>query len=114
MTKKKSGSAFTPIGQAHPQEWAAVSGVIRSSTAMALRGCPACRCTITDGTGELDLIFLGRVEVPGLEAGRHCSAEGMAACRDDRIVIWNPRYSLAQPVNGNGASQATHVAPSLR
>jgi hypothetical protein len=83
-----------PIGQVRPQQRAVVSGEIRSSTAMALRGCPACRYVLADGTGELDLMFLGRVEVRGMEKGRRCTAEGMAAARDDRTVMWNPRYQL--------------------
>jgi hypothetical protein len=85
---------FRPIGEVRPQERVAVRGVIRSVTAMALKGCPACRYVLADGTGELDLMFLGRIEIPGLEPGRHCSAEGMTAMRDDRIVLWNPRYQL--------------------
>ncbi len=113
MTKKR-GTAFSPVDQVRPQEWVAVSGVIRSSTAMALRGCPACRCTLADGTGELDLIFLGRVAVPGLEPGRHCSAEGMAASRDGRIAVWNPRYDLGLAAGGDGAGLAAQDASSLR
>jgi hypothetical protein len=112
MTKKR-GSALTPIDQVRPQEWVEVEGEIRSSTAMALRGCPACRCTIADGTGELDLMFLGRVTMPGLEPGRRCSAEGMAARRDDRIVIWNPRYWLAA-AEPDGAMPAAQGTPCLR
>jgi hypothetical protein len=91
-----------PIGEVRPRELVTVQGIIRKSTAMALRGCPACRYALTDGTGELDLIFLGRVEVGGLEAGRECQAEGRAAVRDDRIVLWNPRYRL-MPRDGDDA-----------
>ncbi len=83
-----------PIGEVRPQQRVMVRGEIRSATAMALRGCPACRYVLTDGTGELDLMFLGRVEVRGLEKGRRCTASGTAATRDDRIVLWNPRYEL--------------------
>jgi hypothetical protein len=82
------------IGDVRPRELVTVSGVIVKGTAMALRGCPACRYALTDGTGELDLIFLGRIEVGGLEPGRQVRAEGRAAVRDDRIVLWNPRYQL--------------------
>jgi hypothetical protein len=82
------------IGDVRPRELVTVSGVILKGTAMALRGCPACRYALTDGTGELDLIFLGRIEVVGLEAGREIRAEGRAAVRDDRIVLWNPHYQL--------------------
>jgi hypothetical protein len=113
MTKKR-GSAFTPIDQVRPQEWVEVEGVIRSSTPMALRGCPACRCTIASGAAELDLIFLGRVTVAGLEPGRRCLAEGMAACRDGRIVLWNPRYSLAVDAEPDGTRPAAQGISSLR
>jgi CheY-like chemotaxis protein len=66
--------------------------VIRSLRAMSIGGTPACSYTLADGTGQLDLLFLGRVEVAGLAKGRRCRAEGMVAVRDDRNVIWNPRY----------------------
>ncbi len=82
------------IGEVRSQQHVAVSGVIRSSTAMALRGCPACRYRLADGTGDLDLMFLGRITVPGLVPGRRCRAEGTAATRDGRIVLWNPRYQV--------------------
>lgn len=94
-----------PIGQVRPQERIMVCGEILSGTAMALRGCPACRYVLADGTGELDLMFLGRVEVRGLEKGRQCTAEGTAAIRDDRIVLWNPRYQL-KPAADQGSEAA--------
>jgi hypothetical protein len=93
---EQSGQGFQPIDQVQPQERVAVRGIIVASVPMALRGCPACRCVLADATGELDLIFLGRIEVPGLEPGRRCIAEGTAAARDYRIVLWNPRYQLEE------------------
>jgi len=89
-----SGEAFRPIGEVQVQERVAVRGFIVSGTPMALCGTPACRYALADATGELDLMFLGRIAVPGLEPGRRCIAEGKAAARDDRIVLWNPRYQL--------------------
>jgi hypothetical protein len=82
------------IAQVRPRERVVVHGEIRSVTVMALRGCPACRYTLADGTGTLELMFLGRLEVRGLDKGRFCTAEGRAATWDDRIVLWNPRYEL--------------------
>jgi hypothetical protein len=108
--------AFSPVGQVRPvnevrpQDRVVVRGEIRSSTAMALRGCPACRYALADGTGELDLIFLGRVEVRGLEKGRRCTAEGTAATRDDRIVLWNPRYQL-EPADEEGCDLPGPTVP---
>jgi hypothetical protein len=101
-----------PIGQVRPQQRVVVSGEIRSTTAMALRGCPACRYTLVDGTGELDLIFLGRVEIRGLEKGRRCTAGGTTATRDDRIVLWNPRYTL-EPADEECYDPADPAEPEL-
>jgi hypothetical protein len=102
-----------PISQVRPQERVAVRGEVRSVTAMALRGCPACRCTLTDGTGTLDLMFLGRLEVRGLEKGRFCRAEGMAALWDDRIALWNPRYELEPATAPNEAAPPQPSGPAI-
>ena len=72
----------------------AVSGALVDAAALSISGCPACRYTLDDGTGQVDLLFLGRVMVAGLEVGRRCAAEGAVAERDGRTVIWNPRYQL--------------------
>jgi hypothetical protein len=87
-------TVLTPAGKVLPQDRVSVSGVIEAATPMSVSGVPACRYTLADDTGEVDLMFLGRVVIPGLEPGRHCRAEGRAAVRDDRIVIWNPRYEI--------------------
>ena len=84
----------TMIGDIRSQDRVRITGAIRSKAAMALSGCPACRYTLADVTGEVDLLFLGRVLVAGLDTGLWCTAEGTAAVRDDRIVIWNPRYQV--------------------
>ena len=86
--------AAARIADAVPQGRADVTGVICSVPAMSIGGMPACRYTLTDGTGELDLLFLGRVEIAGMRCGRRCRAAGTAGRRDDRLVLWNPRYWL--------------------
>jgi hypothetical protein len=91
---RRSAPVVTTIGQARPQDRVRVTGVIRSKAALSLSGTPACRYTLADGTGEVDLLFLGRVLIAGLDTGLHCVAEGRVAARDERIVIWNPRYQV--------------------
>jgi hypothetical protein len=82
------------IGDIRPQQRVLVTGVITAAAAMSISGCPACRYTLKDETGEVDLLFLGRVVVAGLELGRGCTAEGAVAERDGALVVWNPRYQL--------------------
>jgi hypothetical protein len=93
-TSGRARAVRTPIGQVRPRDRVTVEGVIGQVIPMLISGSPACRYPLTDHTGELDLLFLGRPAVTGLEQGRWCTATGTAVCRDGRIVLWNPRYEL--------------------
>jgi hypothetical protein len=88
------GQAAMRMADLVPQGRADVTGVISSMRAMSLAGTPACRYALTDDTGELDLLFMGRVQIAGMECGRLCRAVGTVGRRDDRLVLWNPRYWL--------------------
>ena len=92
----------TSIGDIRPQDHALVTGVITSKAALSISGFPACRYTLDDGTGEVDLLFLGRVLIAGLETDMTCIAEGRATMRDGAIVIWNPRYDVVAAVPADG------------
>lgn len=52
------------------------------------------RCTLDDHTGEVDLIFLGRTNIPGLQTGSTCIAEGTVGEIDGRLVLLNPKYKI--------------------
>jgi hypothetical protein len=93
-TEEVERPVVTTIGEIRPQDRVRLTGIIRSKAALSISGCPACRYTLADGTGEVDMLFLGRVLIAGLETGLHCIAEGRAAARDGRIVVWNPRYRV--------------------
>ena len=47
-----------------------------------------------DGTGELDLVWLGRRHIPGITPGRRIVAEGVVYSGDQRPTIFNPAYRL--------------------
>ncbi|AXE38930.1 OB-fold nucleic acid binding domain-containing protein [Acidipropionibacterium virtanenii] len=49
---------------------------------------------LSDGTGTVHLIWMGRRRIPGLRAGRRLSVEGLISADDGRRVIYNPRYQL--------------------
>ena len=75
------------------------SRVALGGTVVALRrqpaGAPAgYRCVLDDGTGRIDLLFLGRHEVPGLGVGARCHVEGTARMDHGRLTVWNPLYRL--------------------
>jgi hypothetical protein len=52
------------------------------------------RCVLDDGTGRIDLLFLGRDRVPGLSLGARCHVEGTARMDRGRLTMWNPLYLL--------------------
>jgi hypothetical protein len=87
----------TSIAAARQQAKVDVRGVIREVDVVSLAGTPAFRCLLADDTGQIDLLFLGRAAVAGLEPGRRCRAVGTVAARDGRAVLWNPRYWLEPP-----------------
>jgi hypothetical protein len=98
----------TSIEQARPQQRADVHGLITAAASMAISGVPACRYTLADGTGELDLLFLGRVAIRGLAPGGWLRAAGRVAVRDGRPVLWNPRYRLDLPASGTAGGEPEH------
>lgn len=49
---------------------------------------------MTDGTGQVRLIWMGRHEIPGIDAGRDLVVEGRISVTDGERVMYNPRYEL--------------------
>jgi RecG-like helicase len=101
-------SEITRIDVVRDRSRVAVTGVIRSVTTEAIGPNPAVRCVLADGSGQIELLFLGRESLTGLVRGRRCTAEGRACAYRGRLVIWNPRYELdPQGVpqdDGNGSA----------
>lgn len=83
-----------PIGNLEPRKRATVSGEI---IPVVSYGLPWVRtdAELGDGTGTVVLRFMGRLEVPGLVAGRRVVVEGTPGDRRGLLVIRNPLYELA-------------------
>lgn len=82
------------VRDALPRTRVVISGRICATHLITLGHSRAYCCTLSDGTGVLDLVFLGRCVVPGLAVGRRCRAEGTARVEGGRLVVWNPLYQL--------------------
>lgn len=95
----------TRIGDVRPQDRVKVTGAIISAQTTAIGASIGYRCVLADGTGQLDLIFLGRAAIAGLAAGARCSIEGVVAARGGRLAVWNPRYQV-QPAQAPPVSEA--------
>ncbi|MFP5417206.1 MAG: OB-fold nucleic acid binding domain-containing protein [Actinomycetes bacterium] len=55
---------------------------------------PWLEAELSDGTGRVTLIWMGRREIPGVVAGREMLVEGRISVADGLRRIYNPRYEL--------------------
>lgn len=82
------------IGQAPDRARVTLRGTIGDLTIRPRRTVPWLEATLSDGTGSVSLIWMGRREIPGIEAGRNLIVEGRISVVDGQRRIYNPRYQL--------------------
>ena len=81
-------------------EWrraAHVVGTIEQLAIQTTSGTPSLIAVVSDGTGTIDLLFLGRTSIGGIVLGARLSADGTAISHHGRMTIMNPRYELLAP-----------------
>lgn len=86
-----------PVESCQARHRALVSGVIRSVTYAPAGGAPALVAELYDGSGRIDLVWLGRRQIVGISPGRRLIAEGMVCPPDSGQAhpqIFNPSYRL--------------------
>ncbi|MCL2424192.1 MAG: OB-fold nucleic acid binding domain-containing protein [Micrococcales bacterium] len=83
-----------PVAELTGRRRATVSGVLRSVTLRPREGVPALEAELYDGSGSLDVVWLGRREIPGIVPGRRVVVEGMVTEIDGRRAVYNPCYQL--------------------
>lgn len=71
-----------------------VGGRLRSVTLRPVASAPAVEAELWDGTGRLNLLFLGRRRIPGITPGRHVVVTGRPILRDGEWTMVNPKYVL--------------------
>jgi len=85
----------TPLSHVAPRQSATIQGTLVSLTQSPVHGTHWLRAELSDGSGSLVLIWMGRRVVPGIKAGTTLQVTGRVA-RDQvgRLVMYNPRYEL--------------------
>lgn len=71
-----------------------ILGKIRTVALQPCESLAALIAEIYDGTDSVDLIWLGRRTIAGIEAGRTIRATGRLAMRDGHKAMYNPTYQL--------------------
>ncbi|QPL04530.1 OB-fold nucleic acid binding domain-containing protein [Actinomyces respiraculi] len=84
----------TPVGEVVPRTRATVSGVLRAVTYGPVTAKPVLTGQLYDGTGSIDLVWIGRRSIAGIRPGVHLRAEGVVAAGRTRPTMSNPAYEL--------------------
>ncbi|MEU4578444.1 MULTISPECIES: OB-fold nucleic acid binding domain-containing protein [Nonomuraea] len=84
----------TPIASCGGRRRFCVAGTLRTVTLRPRGGAPALEAELYDGSDVIDLVWLGRRKIAGIEPGRPVKAEGLVSMQDGRKVMFNPRYEL--------------------
>jgi len=90
-TRRQGTTAVADLVERRP---AVVSGVLRSVTLRPRQGVLALEAALFDGSGTLDLVWLGRREIVGIEPGRRLRVSGFVCMAHGRPTMFNPRYEL--------------------
>ncbi|MEP6623754.1 MAG: OB-fold nucleic acid binding domain-containing protein [Acidimicrobiia bacterium] len=85
----------TAIGEVRWRDLATIEGTIRSVRMRPWADQVASiECTVLDGTGGIELVFLGRQRLGGVHLGRAIRASGRVGAHHGRLAILNPMYEL--------------------
>lgn len=84
----------TPIDQLVPRHWATVLGEVRSVALRPQVQVAALVVEIFDGTVPLNLVWLGRRAIAGIEPGVLLRAHGRVSFRRGVATIFNPVYEI--------------------
>ena len=94
-------SAPEKIGDVRWRDLATVEGTVRSLRARPwAENVASVECTLVDGTGGLELVFLGRRVIGGVGLGTRMRAVGRVGAHHGRLAILNPVYELMVAENG--------------
>jgi RecG-like helicase len=90
----RDGPSRTKLADARAQAVIAAAGLIRRTDTITIGSSPCYQCELCDDSGQIDLLFLGHENIPGLTAGRHCTVHGRVGRYHGTLAMWNPRYQL--------------------
>src|ERR1700710_1512718 len=76
---------------------AVVTGRLRSVSYTPRETVPTITAELFDGSASIELVWLGRRRIAGLEPGRRILVEGRVGVHDGNLAIYNPRYTLREP-----------------
>ncbi|MDR1851882.1 MAG: OB-fold nucleic acid binding domain-containing protein [Propionibacteriaceae bacterium] len=85
---------LVPIAKAQVRKLVRIMGRVTTLTVRPRKGTPWLEAELTDDTGTVNLIWIGRSEIQGVEVDCQLIAEGRLALMDGQKRIYNPKYEL--------------------
>jgi hypothetical protein len=82
------------IADAPDREMVRLRGSLRTVTLRPRGGVPALEAELTDGSGVLVLVWLGRRRITGIDPGVSVQVSGRIGVHNDTRIMYNPRYEL--------------------
>lgn len=92
----------TRIAQCHDRQIVRVTGTLRTVTLRPRGGVPTLEAELFDGSAALDVVWLGRRAIAGIEPGRILIAWGRISLNHGRPVMFNPKYELRPSDRSSG------------
>lgn len=91
-----------PIAQARGRRLVDCRGEIRSTGVLSFGSGSWFTAEVVDDTGRLMVVWMGRVDLPGVRPGRRIRVKGRLTVGRGRRMVFNPDYAL-EP--GSGADE---------
>lgn len=90
-------SGCVPMSELQRGGCVQVLGRLRAVVYTPSETLPTLEAELFDGTDSIDLVWLGRRRIAGIEPGRRIVARGRVGVHNGRKAIYNPWYELLQP-----------------
>jgi hypothetical protein len=94
LRRTYADSGSTRIADARDRERVRLRGTLRTVTLRPRGGVPALEAELTDGSGVLIVVWLGRRRIAGIAPGRAIQIEGRIGSAEGGRIMYNPRYEL--------------------
>lgn len=94
LRREYADDGGTRIADAPDRERVRLRGTLRTVTLRPRGGVPALEAELTDGSGALIVVWLGRRRIAGISPGTSIQVEGRIGSSEGHRIIYNPRYEL--------------------
>ena len=97
MAESSHSTGALPVVHCARGQEVTMYGRLRSVESCSRAAAAVVEAEFFDGTDSIQLVWIGRRRIPGIEPGRTLTVRGRVGERDGRKVIYNPYYELRDP-----------------